>query len=238
MNLTCTITGVDGSTDLARLSELGQEYSFAEFGILLSRSRAGNDPRYPSLIEIHSMVDELRKRNPSVRLALHICGSAVDDFMRGAGWITSLADCFYRIQLNFSWPETPFSLDELESAIARFHGKVITQHNPANAEITTQILAANHQVLFDASGGEGIRADEWPDPIPGKFCGYAGGIGPRTIRKDLERAATATRGKSVWIDMEGQMRCNNLLDLTSCESVLFYVSRNWIPHALRFRMGS
>lgn len=237
-----TLTGVDASTDLQAVRALAREYPWAEFGILLSRTRpAEGERRYPPAAEIPDMVDDI---GPHANLALHICGKAVMEFVTGNSEIHDIARRFGRVQLNFTADRIRFSIGQLDQAIAAFGPKpVITQHNQANISVSSSITAPNHQVLFDASGGRGVRADGgWPSPIDGKICGYAGGIGPQTVVSDLERAARAAGGAEHWIDMESSLRtADDRFDLDIVREVLRRVASEALAPALstsqRFLLG-
>lgn len=61
----------------------------------------------------------------------------------------------------------------------------ITQMNGANADVRRIKAYQTAWVLFDASGGKGVSADQigfllWQ----GVSCGYAGGLGPATLLKN------------------------------------------------------
>ena len=47
-----------------------------------------------------------------------------------------------------------------------------------------------------------------PPPLldRGIACGYAGGIGPATIRDVLTAVSEVSRGAAVWVDMESSLR--------------------------------
>lgn len=217
--LACTLTGVDAQTDVAELAELASEYHFAEFGILLSHSQPGNENRYPYLPEIDSILDALI--NASAAVALHVCGTkAVHDFVACDAATRALAGRCGRVQLNFAAPRTQFTLADLDAAIVDFGRPVITQHNSVNAHVSAALAAPNHQVLFDSSGGLGLRAKSWPQALAGKTCGFAGGIGPDTVLADLSTAGAAAAGTPFWIDMESSLRTNDRFDLSICRQVL------------------
>jgi phosphoribosylanthranilate isomerase len=113
----------------------------------------------------------------------------------------------------------PLTLDVLDRMMQENIGAYfITQHNKSNADVYKQIVALNHEVLFDASGGRGILGD-WHSPIPGKICGYAGGLGPDNVLQELEKIS-AICNKPFWIDMEGKLRTDDKFDLTKCVAVL------------------
>ena len=61
-------------------------------------------------------------------------------------------------------------------------------------------------VLFDASGGHEITPERWPalpDDVP---CGFAGGLGPDSLKEQLERLASVAGSQVIWIDMESKIR--------------------------------
>jgi hypothetical protein len=220
----CTFTGIDDHTDLDRVAELSQAYPFLEFGILLSRTHEDKDARYPELPKIFDMVSRLAGRT---RLALHVCGRAVGEFVRepsrtdyaGQDIVDLVSAGVGRIQLNFNFERGGLSIPELDAAVRRTSASVITQHFSANRAVSEGILAPNHHILYDASGGRGVEAAEYDQPFGGKYTGYAGGIGPENAASVAE-AIQAVVGKSrVWIDMENRVRTGGYLDLGKCETV-------------------
>lgn len=76
--------------------------------------------------------------------------------------------------------------------------------------------------LFDVSGGTGIVPDQWPPAIDGLYCGYAGGLGPETITRGIERISAAAPGQTIWIDMETRVRSNadSVFDLDKVKQCL------------------
>lgn len=221
----CTLTGVDSKTDLGRVAELSAAYPFLEFGVLLSRTPGDKDPRYPVFSEIERIVKTLAGK---ARLALHVCGRAVGEFVRapetgtvfaGQDIETLIEAGIGRVQLNFNFERSGFSLGELDTAIRRTQAHVITQHFPANSVVTAAITAPNHHVLYDASGGRGVVADGCGKPFAGKYTGYAGGIGPDNAVERVTAIQAVTGNESVWIDMENRIRTDGYLDLGKCETV-------------------
>ena len=78
-----------------------------------------------------------------------------------------------------------------------------------------------HAVLFDGSAGEGIAPGEWPKPLAGHACGYAGGLNPDNMQKNLDAISRATPDTySTWVDQETGARTDNKFDLTKVERVL------------------
>jgi hypothetical protein len=221
----CTLTGVDEMTSFEWISDTSLLHPRTEFGILLSVNPDNDDRRYPARVFVEKFALAMQKS--MVNTALHVCGRAVRMFVEGDSEIRDLAARFGRIQLNFNAQHVPFTYEELDAAIRSFARPVITQHNENNACVAANISAPNHHVLFDASGGRGIHAKEWPERLRGTFYGYAGGFGPETLIFDIKGARDASGKAPFWIDMESRLRSQNWLDASICESVLQCVSA-WV----------
>ncbi|EQD46836.1 hypothetical protein B2A_08708, partial [mine drainage metagenome] len=116
-----------------------------------------------------------------------------------------------RVQVNIDLARAPEMAGPVEAWVREnrgAHGPVtITQHNAANADLSARLAdVPGHGFLFDASCGRGLATDEWPQPLAGSPCGYAGGLGPDRIAHELPRIAHAASGTSFWIDMESSLR--------------------------------
>jgi phosphoribosylanthranilate isomerase len=213
----CTFTGIDVRTDIEEAAALSARYPFIEFGVLLSRTPEDKDARYPAYGEIERIVSSLAGR---ARLAIHVCGRAVNEFVNGAEDIEALVRAGVgRVQLNFSLARCPFGMEELDAAISRTAAMVITQHFPANYPLALALTSANHQVLFDTSGGRGVEAVSYDPPFAGKYTGYAGGMGPENVAECASRVVAVSKGQRVWIDMENRIRTDGYLDLGKCAEV-------------------
>lgn len=218
MLMYCTLTGVDEKTDFGWIAEASVRYPFVEWGILFSHSPGEKDERYGTRTHIERFARHAWPEG--INSALHVCGKAVESFVEDVNGVRDLASRFGRVQLNFNLGRSAFGVPKLDEAIREFGRAVITQHNEANATVAQAVTAANHQVLFDASGGRGLRAAEWPPRVNGKVYGYAGGFGPETAGDDLEGAARAAGGLPFWIDMETKLREGGYLSAERCERVL------------------
>ena len=218
----CTFTGIDAKTDLVRVADMAAEYPFAEFGVLLSRTTQDKDSRYPSFADIERIVGTLSGK---ARLAVHVCGRAVGEFVGGASDIEALVEAGVgRMQLNFILPRSGFSMEELDLAISRTAVPVITQNFPSNSALAAGLLSQNHQVLYDTSGGRGVVAKTYASPLEGKYTGYAGGIGPENVLEVAEHVIDVSGGRRVWIDMENRVRTGDYFDLDKCAAVAAAVS--------------
>lgn len=222
----CTLTGVDERTDLGQIAELSRTYPIVEWGFLYSPKRQGQPGRYPSVDFLLSAFEALPAQ---VGVALHICGAGVPQFIDAEPVVSRLVQLVGqrggRLQLNFNarTTEDGFTLSQLHACIAG-HPSVqfITQMNGANADVWQALKdLPNHAVLFDASGGKGVSADQWFSPLQGVSCGYAGGLGPGNVAEELMKIRSVTGNVAFWIDMEGKLRdTDDWFDLSAARSVL------------------
>jgi hypothetical protein len=60
--------------------------------------------------------------------------------------------------------------------------------------------------LFDRSHGEGVLPKDWAEPIDNVLCGYAGGLGPENLEKQLQVLSDRVGDREIWIDMETRVR--------------------------------
>ncbi len=205
-----TFTGADPSCSVDALMGLLEEAPWVELAFLYSASQCGNG-RYPPASWIRETVDTIEECIGRGRVALHLCGRARFRFLEGEEVDPELGSLerFSRIQLN--------------GKLTREYGNAmdtLLQGHPERRLIVQDVhsedlLAALPpfgspvQVLFDASGGRGILRASWPRPIVGHVCGYAGGLGPENIAREIRRIAAAAGGMPYWIDMEGKLRDEN-----------------------------
>ena len=196
-----TFTGIDEHCPIEQLLELARMEPRLEFGILYQGDSQPSRPRYPDPFWLTQTA--MRLYGAGVALALHVCKDSVLNGIRFKE-ILPARSFFGRIQLNKRIP------DEHLKDLSEFIGwvdpvKVITQE-PVNPALHLRISFANHQILFDASGGRGVLPERWPEPIEGHECGYAGGLGPERITEALPHIFAAAGPRSFWIDMETGLR--------------------------------
>ncbi len=228
-----TMTGADNSTQVNDLFEIAKQYPFVEFGILLSRKSQGTN-RFPDRMWLDTLQSKITY---NVNLAAHLCGSYVRELLMGNTDfvykdIGLLWGRFDRIQINTHGIKHEFDHDKLRAIITKYHlHTFIFQYDDVNQELWEAVKDLNNVAfLFDLSHGEGVVPESWPEPIEGKPCGYAGGLGPDNIVEQLEKIRTvysAAMQKQfqlphTWIDMETKIRSNNdqLFDLEKVKQVL------------------
>lgn len=202
VSLSCvTVTGVDETVDPRELQALRKAHPLVEWGVLYHPERSGT-PRYPG----QSWINRFFKQCAEGPKSLHLCGSGVDRFIAGDSDIMHLAQRFNRVQLNFKAYNLAFEVAEVDRAIRAFGRPVITQHNRDNEELTAAITAPSHMVLFDASEGQGRSPAFWPEPVPGKKCGYAGNLSDKTFEAAWSQIRQAAEGHRIWVDFESGAR--------------------------------
>jgi hypothetical protein len=221
-----TFTGIDARTDPTRVMDLSARYP-VEWGILFSPTNQGQVPRYPALRDISKFL-EVCVYMPEIQFSAHLCGGYSRQVMAGESlgreMIGFLWGNFDRTQINVADGET--HVDERDIRVP--HAAAFADEIGAEEGAIIQCRGAfpndpGVAWLYDKSGGAGRAPDSW-DAGAGRshaFCGYAGGIGPHNVVSVLEAIEPHhPKGKGFWIDMEGQIRTQDWLDLDKCEAVL------------------
>lgn len=225
-----TMTGADDGVNQEDLFRISEKFQFVEWGILLSRnSRGGN--RFPSLKWMNRL-EALDKDfyDFEMQYSGHLCGGFVREFLMGdTSFVNEIGDIwelFQRIQINTHGVEHNFDKTKLLNAIAQYPEKeFIFQYDNVNKEILDYVVAnseVNVSTLFDLSHGAGVLPEEWPMPIDGIKCGYAGGLSPENIKSQIELIESKVGDTEIWIDMETKIRSKNdkLFDLKKVITVL------------------
>jgi|SRR5579872_2237003 len=206
-----TFTGADDETNIDRMFELSAQYSFIEWGILLSRKQQGTR-RFPWASWIQELVAKDEALGRPLKLSLHLCGEIVRKLCLGELILPGvfILPSFQRVQLNFHDEPHPVLLGPFLDKLKHTDVKWIFQ-----IENTNKLLwefADRHRVncfpLFDKSGGLGISPAAWPISEH-YYCGYAGGLGPDNVEKELQTIGWAAQGRRFWIDMETKVRTDD-----------------------------
>ena len=230
MNLSkVTMTGADDSTNPERLFELSAKYPYAEWAILLSRNSKGSN-RFPSLKWMNRLtaLDSVFF-DFEMQYSGHLCGAYVRELLMGnTDFVKEIGDIwelFQRIQINTHGIKHEYDQVKLLNALAQYPEKeFIFQYDNANKEILDYVVAnseVNVSTLFDLSHGAGVLPEEWPLPIEGVKCGYAGGLSPENVEAQIKLIESKIGDAEIWIDMETKVRSNNdkLFDLAKVETV-------------------
>lgn len=214
-----TITGADDSIDPTELFKITDEYPFVEWGILLSKSSTGGN-RFPSLGWIEQLLAYQASygEDKKIKLSGHLCGRWVRDICGGGfEFYDEMRDSvltFQRFQLNFhSYIHKITSIPAFVEALLVLAIKgqqVIFQFDNVNNSLLTKANqnGVDAVALYDLSGGAGILPESWERPI-GNYCGYAGGLSPDNLQRQLELLKPITGEHPIWIDAETHLRSDN-----------------------------
>lgn len=228
-----TITGADNSIQVEQLISLSKQYPFVEWGILVSRKCMG-EHRFPS----HAWLQELAEKaeGKGLNLSLHLCGGYVRELLKGeANFIEEIGanviSLFQRVQINTHGEPHEFDTSFVPLMIA-MEKEFIFQYDNVNtgALVAAMDLGVYCSTLFDLSHGAGVLPANWPKPLIGVRCGYAGGISPGNIEEQILKVNEVSAGLQTWIDMETHVRTNELFDIAKVRDCLD-IAAQYIPHA-------
>lgn len=205
-----TMTGADNSINPQDLIEISYNYPFVEWGILLSRNSQGGN-RFPSLSWMNEL--SILSNGRGVNLSGHVCGSYVKEILMGSyRFIAEIGHIWHelqRIQLNTHGQKHQFEKSAVHEFM-NFKKEIIFQYDGANKALLDSAIfnGINCSTLFDMSHGAGLLPGEWPKPIEGVKCGYAGGLSPDNIEDQLKLIESNVGDYELWIDMETHVRSN------------------------------
>ena len=220
-----TVTGADDSVEPADLIPIAKEFPFAEFGILLG-SHFGN-PRFPSASWLRRLYEVTTMYASSgLRLSAHLCGKLVVDFLtRRMPFF--LLPMFGRMQVNTHGIPHGCDAGCVRENVYRANLRgieVIFQYDGANTNallscigqhVTDNFTGLQVATLHNLSHGTGVLPDEWPAPLASVHTGYAGGLSPENVSRELEEISKIARSEPFWIDAETHLRSedNSRFDL-------------------------
>lgn len=223
-----TITGADDQTPISALIELSARFPWVEWGILASKSQEGG-ARFPSRMWQRQFFKDIPA---SVNVSMHLCGRWVRELLIGKLNGFEIPDELFlragRVQINTHAEQhlsTVGFYDQLEQFSARptpiqwvFHG--VNDHLLEACEYRTFFCGSNLNVtgLFDLSHGAGVLPNQWPKSEH-DYRVYAGGLGPENVESQI-RIIEPLCAEHFWIDMEGRVRTDEVLDLAKVQAVL------------------
>lgn len=224
----CAMTGADDPVDVRDLLVIGKDFPFVEWALLWMPERAGTQ-RFPTA----GWIRNFKKECSGSHASLHLCGQGLIDF--AAGKKAEVMEGFRRIQLNLKYDNAGDRIDLAQLAArvgAQPEVQFILQYTDDKKDALLPLFRdiPNHALLFDASAGAGVSPDKWSAPVPGHFCGYAGGLGPDNIAENLEMIRKITpAGYVTWVDMESKVRTEDEFDLGKVRHVLEIAAAYALP---------
>lgn len=226
-----TLTGADDSVDPRDLIALATEFPFVEFGILIG-SKCGI-PRFPSSEWFASLHRERLDYVQEMPLSLHVCGQPLRSILNEGSLYAGAAlepNEFGRMQLNFAGEDISqgrnidaimMNLKAVQAA-TMMH-EIIIQLDGINDWLLDALLRHGIKAsgLYDRSHGTGMKPDAWPKPNPGWEVGYAGGLSPENVVREVKAMFQVAGGQRFWIDQESSLRSTSGgFDLGKCLRVL------------------
>lgn len=225
-----TLTGADDSVTPEDLFKLSKRYPFVEWGILLSRNSVGQK-RFPSKKWLDNLTKKRRFVEREINFSAHLCGGYVREILKGnLGFIYNEITpatwrLFQRVQINTHGQLHEYTTDGIATFIETYYTKeFIFQYDDVNTGIFREAgKYMETSFLFDLSHGAGVLPEEWPEPIEGRQCGYAGGLGPDNVEEQIKMISKKVPANyELWIDMETKIRDRNDTEfsLKKCDKVL------------------
>lgn len=121
--------------------------------------------------------------------------------------------------------------ENIANAMQKTLRPIVIQHNNSKDKFLKEFMRDQPchllNVLFDASGGRGQVIENVQPAFPEIYCGYAGGIGPETVRGIVEKVEEANTGtyNRYYIDMESKIRdSEDWFSLEKCSEVIKVVN--------------
>jgi hypothetical protein len=243
--------GADDSTQPELMQLLSTHFPWIEWGVLFRPDKEG-EARYATQDWVERLVAYNEDTGQMMRLAAHLCEARCQEVLHGdATFVKQLLTWgFARVQINATAAN---GVEVLAGKHAWYTANVlkvvqevpgiefILQTNEETKPIydpiaTSKTPPSNISLLFDASCGKGVQIRSFPAPPqdPVIRCGYAGGIGPSTIREVLEGIQKGQQEQAqkqnrpadpVWIDMESSLRLLQRTSKDGPESDVFSIER-------------
>ncbi len=201
-----TFTGADARTNVGNMRWISDRYP-VEWGILFSRSRQGNENRYPDMGAVMGIMG-----TGGLRLASHFCGEMAREIMGYAAGDPCRLPMLgtRRVQINHPHPSV---------AAAQRFGQMEGKRCILQCRGATFPYEHDVDWLYDVSGGNGVRPGTWP-AHPGKLVGYAGGINASNVLDTIESInGLMGRCGPYWLDMESGVRTDDWFDLEKVREI-------------------
>lgn len=231
-----TCSGANEFTDITGMVVLSEEYPLIEWGIQVSGKKCSFGSS--RLGWIYKLQQYLQEKGQIINLALHVNADWVEDFCTGRlspelNTLLRLRNVsenplFQRVQLNFKIGREKTPDEKLLVMRIQQYGKdrrFIFSYNEENKNLIHHLYKnglRDFDVLFDASHGEGILAEEWQAPAfydEDIFQGYAGGLSPENITEEISKIRkNLSYNRSFYVDAEGKLKGEDRhLSLDRCE---------------------
>jgi hypothetical protein len=222
-----TFAGVDETADLGRLREIRSHYFTVEWGVRLAFEHQGRAPGFPN-------VAWLSQLTPELNLSAQLWGKSATDFLCGDdtelmahyGEAWSL---FQRIQINVTGGVDRLDLPALIRLLEKNPDKqLILRIRALDLGVADALVEEGVpcSALFDQSQSQEPAQKKWPKGLK-RFagCGYAGGLGPDNIYKQLSPILNAAQSaERWWVEMDTSLRTKvleqDVFSLANCKRAI------------------
>jgi len=226
-----TFSGVDESVHPAQLLEIRSHYFPIEWGICLAKDQE-KQPRFPG-------IDWIKGLPPASNLSAHLYGSLADDFLAGndtdlIARYGEILPLFRRIQI--SCEAQKIDSKDWNAIVDRYKDKKLTvEVSPENPNPVLETkLAGAYSILFN----RGQSSAQWPKaPKGANGCGYAGGLSPGNLSKQLSLLMSAARQAEYWwIDVNSSLRAikddRDFFSLEICKKVVREIEGYFLDYVI------
>ena len=222
-----TFSGVDETADLERLKEIRSHYFTVEWGLGLAVERQNPEAGFPG-------VDWICQLAPELNLSAQLTGKSSRAFLMGddtelMAKYGKVWPLFRRIQINSTDGIDQVDLPRLSQLIAKNPDKqIILRIRDRDLEVADALVAQgiSCSTLFDESEVEESAQKKWPKGLK-RFaaCGYAGGLGPDNIYKQLTPILNAAQSaERWWVEIDSCLRTQDqnrdVFSLVSCKRTI------------------
>jgi hypothetical protein len=222
-----TFVGVDETADVESLKEIRSHYFTVEWGLWLAGESQGRVAGFPG-------IEWIRKLPPGLNLSAQLWGKSASDFLQGddSELMTEYGEVwplFRRIQINSTDGIDQVNLSGFSRLIAKNADKqFILRIRDRHLEVADALVAQgiSCSTLFDESEVQEPAQKKWPKGLK-RFagCGYAGGLGPDNIYKQLTPILNAAQtAERWWIEIDSSLRVKEqdqeVFSLASCKRTI------------------
>jgi hypothetical protein len=219
-----TFAGLDGTADLERLKEIRSLYFTVEWGIRLAVERQGGDADLPD-------IGWIRRLAPELNLSAQLQGKCASNFLQGddVELMARYSECwpqFRRIQIDSPSAMAEVDLPGLTRLMEKnLEKQLVFRVRDQNLEVADALVTKgiSCSTLFDQSEVQELAQKRWPKGIK-RFvgCGYAGGLGPDNIYKQLSPILNAAQSaERWWVEIDSSLRTmedgREVFNLSSCK---------------------
>jgi hypothetical protein len=234
-----TFSGVDETADGERLKEIRSHYFTVEWGVGLAVERQNQAPGFPG-------VDWICKLAPELNLSALISGKSAGTFLKGddtelMAKYSEVWSMFRRIQINSADGIGQVNLPGLTRLIAKNPDKqIVLRIRDRNFEVADALVAEgiSCSALFDESEVQEPAQRKWPKGLK-RFagCGYAGGLGPDNIYKQLTPILNAAQSaERWWVEIDsylwGKEHDQDAFSLASCKRTIREVDSFFLDYTI------